>query len=378
VVGLTIAWLIKQVQDQKREKEARKQIQRPLGQIKPSESVDKSAAPKEIILSDRRLDTTHRMEQSLPTSESQAPSQANVQHPSLVTLVSFYTAVPTPSPTPASSVLRKPPTIWLPRGIFISCALVNTVESSHIDTPVVGEVLHDVYQKNNGKSHLIIPAGTLVNCFAQPGAVRDRIEVKGTWSLTFPDGLEYELQGVACNREADPNTQQFGLEDGSAGLQGELIESDHWINAKIFLGTALAGAVQAAETSHNTIYGTQLDRTPPNVGLNATSAVIDRYVQRLLDGENGDGRFVRVRSGKEFYIYPVTIIEPQYRSVGASRQKEGGEEGTPNVSAGPSPTPSDQEKALKQALDVRKQLLEINQTENQQKNNANKAPHFHY
>ena len=61
------------------------------------------------------------------------------------------------------------------------CALVNTVESSHINTPVVGEVLQDMYQ--NGR--LIIPAGAIVSSFAESGAVRDRIEVAGTWLITY-------------------------------------------------------------------------------------------------------------------------------------------------------------------------------------------------
>jgi hypothetical protein len=96
---------------------------------------------------------------------------------------------------------------------------VNTVESSHINTPVVGEVLRDVYQ--NG--HLIVPAGAVVSSFAQSGAVRDRIEVAGMWLIVYPDGRYLRIHGIACDREADPSNQQFGIEDGSAGLQGELV-----------------------------------------------------------------------------------------------------------------------------------------------------------
>ena len=54
----------------------------------------------------------------------------------------------------------------------------------------------------------------------------------------------------AC--EADPANQQFGIEDGSAGLQGELIESDHWANAKAFIALLMTAAMQtgtAAATS---------------------------------------------------------------------------------------------------------------------------------
>ena len=120
-------------------------------------------------------------------------------------------------------------------------SLVNTVESSHINTPVVGEVLRDVYQ--NGK--LIISAGTIVSSFASSGAVRDRIEVAGSWLLVFHDGRQLKVNGIACVRQANPENQQFGVEDGSAGLLGELKESDHWANAKAFIALLMTSATQA-------------------------------------------------------------------------------------------------------------------------------------
>jgi hypothetical protein len=155
-----------------------------------------------------------------------------MQREALPQLVSFYAQVQSPAPSPAPQPeRRKDPQAWLPPGVFIPCALLNTVESSHINTPVVGEVLRDVYQ--NGR--LIVPAGAVVSSFAQSGAVRDRIEVAGMWLIFYPDGRHLRIHGIACDREADPSNQQFGIEDGSAGLQGELVESDHWANAKAFI-----------------------------------------------------------------------------------------------------------------------------------------------
>jgi hypothetical protein len=56
-----------------------------------------------------------------------------------------------------------------------------------------------------------------MSSFAQKGAVRDRIEVAGTWLFVFADGRQLKVPGIACDREADPSNQQFGIEDGSAG-----------------------------------------------------------------------------------------------------------------------------------------------------------------
>jgi hypothetical protein len=128
------------------------------------------------------------------------------------------------------------------------------------------------------------------------------------------------LTGIACDREADPENQQFGIEDGSAGLQGEIIESDHWANAKAFIAllltattqTATAAASGALQSGHGGGVG---------IGLPDTTPILSKYLDQLLNGETGDGRFVRVRASKEFYIFPSTVVFPTHRSVGASRQE---------------------------------------------------------
>jgi hypothetical protein len=210
-------------------------IQRELGAIRPVRKVPADQAPQAVVVENNKLMPVNSVGQPYPTPPT--PPGVNSPAPSpgqqLRGLVSFYVSAATPTPAPQPTPKGKP-RIWLPRGIFIICKLVNTIESSHIDTPVVGEVIRDVYQRNNGTSHLIIPAGTLVNGFASYGRMRDRIEVKGIWSLTFPDALEYEVEGVACDREADPELQQYGLEDGSAGLQGEVLYTDRYAELKAF------------------------------------------------------------------------------------------------------------------------------------------------
>jgi len=277
--------------------------------------------------------------------------------------VSFYQAVtPTPTPTPAPRQV-KDVTAWLPPGIFIPCALVNTVESSHINTPVVGEVIRDVVQKNSGVSHVIVPAGTLVNSFAQSGAVRDRIEVAGTWAFVYPDGRQLKVRGIACDREADPANQQFGIEDGSAGLQGEIVESDHWVNAKAFIALLMTAAMQTG-----TAVATSTLQAAHTTGVTAlfdTTPILAKYVDQLLNGETGDGRFVRVRAGKEFYVYPTETIEPQDRSVGDSQATE-------KLSATQSLSP-----AASEAVELEKQILKASQQPGEQ-NNSENQDRFHY
>ena len=369
LVGLGICWLIKNGQDHQAAEARKHQIERPLGSVNPSDQVDQATVQKEKILADRRLIPGNRTE---PFAQPHVapPQSPQPQAHALPQLVSFYAqvqATPVPSPT-AETERPNPVEIFLPRGTFIPCALVNTVESSHINTPVVGEVIRDVYQ--NG--HLIIPAGATATCWAQPGAVRDRIEVAGKWSLTYPDGKEFELEGVACDREADPSNQQFGIEDGSAGLQGELIESDHWANAKAFIALLITAATQSGTAVATSTL--QAAHTTGVTALPDTTPILAKYLDQLLNGETGDGRFVRVRASKEFYIFSASVVEPTKRSVGARRQQEKeSEQEFLNQSSRVGGT--DNDKALGEALRMERQIQEAVQPQNK---DENQAPHFKY
>jgi hypothetical protein len=361
---LGVGWIIKSGQDKERAEALKRQVQRELGHVKPGDNIDKATAQKEVILSNNRLETPQAGEQAPQASPPQVVrTQEPVRQPALSPLVSFYQAVaPAPTPTLAPPQV-KDVSAWLPPGIFIPCALVNTVESSHINTPVVGEVIRDVVQKNNGVSHVIVPAGTLVNSFAQSGAVRDRIEVAGTWAFVYPDGRQLKVRGIACDREADPANQQFGIEDGSAGLQGELVESDHWVNAKAFIALLMTAAMQTGTAVATSTL--QAAHTTGVTALPDTTPILAKYVDQLLNGETGDGRFVRVRAGKEFYVYPTETIEPQLRSVGDSQATE-------KLSATQSLSP-----AASEAVELEKQILKASQQPGEQ-NNSENQDRFHY
>ena len=277
----------------------------------------------------------------------------------LPTLVTFYAQVAaTPSPTPTPPAEKRQPEYWLPPSMFIPCTLVNTVESSHINTPVVGEVSRDCYQ--NG--HLIVPAGTIVSSFAQNGAVRDRIEVAGMWLFVFADGRQLKVPGIACDREADPSNQQFGIEDGSAGLQGELVESDHWANAKAFLALLMTSANQAGTVAASSALSSS--RFGGAVVLPDTTPIFAKYLDQLLNGETGDGRFVRVRASTEFYIFPTDTILPSHRSI-VNQANMKTEEPAPEISSDPGQA----------AIQLERQIIKESQ---QQPSPSNDSPKFKY
>jgi hypothetical protein len=368
-IALTVAWYIYRGQKKQQAEANKRQVQRALGQVRPSATVDQSQASKEVILSRQRLN---------PPPPGEAPTPLPVSFPTpgqqrgaLPTLVSFYAQVAaTPSPTPeAPPPEPKAPLVWLPPSIFIPCSLVNTVESSHINTPVVGEVTRDVVQNNDGVSHVIVPAGTIVSCFAQSGAVRDRIEVAGVWLFVYPDGRTLRVPGMACVREADPTNQQFGIEDGSAGLQGEIVESDHWASAKALLALMITTTVQTGTAVSTSAI--QAQHTTGVLQVPDTTPIMSKYIDQLLNGETGDGRFVRVRASTEFYVFPTQTILPTHRSVTVNEAEASGASGSKTE---PDSAPV-MDRALKEALTTEQQILKASQ---QPTPTVNEAPKFRY
>jgi hypothetical protein len=361
-VILGVGEIIREGQERQKAEAEKRQVQRPLGQVKPSETVDKSTAPKELILSNKRIVPAITSDQPAPAQTQVVPlPNAPSQRP-LPQLVSFYAQVSgsSASPTPPPEALQEAPTAWLPPGIFIPCALVNTVESSHINTPVVGEVLRDVYQ--NG--HLIIPAGAVVSSFAESGAVRDRIEVAGVWLIVYPDGRHLRVRGIACDREADPSNQQFGTEDGSAGLQGDLVESDHWANAKAFIALLMTASMQTGTAVATSAL--QASHTTGVIGLPDTTPILAKYLDQLLNGENGDGRFVRVRASKEFYVFVTETVLPANRTI--TDEKRPDDDDVSKV------FPSDNDKILQQALKMEQAI----QNAAQPQERKDESPRFSY
>ena len=230
--------------------------------------------------------------------------------PRLPKLIQSYSAE---GPAPLTIT---PPKLFAPSGTLIKCSLVLTVDSSSLQTPVLAEITEDVWQNKK----LIIPAGTLAYGFAGKGHVRDRIDVSGTWDLIFKDGREYQLRGLALDREVDTINGGYGLTDGSAGIKGQVLESDEYGDLKIFLATAIGAVANNSLQTTNQGFGNSITNSAQNVPLQGGQAVLDRYARRIEESQEGDGTYVRVSAGTEFYIFPLNVVEPQLASVAGLTQ----------------------------------------------------------
>ena len=197
--------------------------------------------------------------------------------------------------------------IYAPFGRLIPCETVVTVDSASIRTPIIGLVTEDVYF--GGK--LVIPAGTEVHGTAQTDHQRERIASSSSWTFVWQNGEEMQLKAIALDREFENSTNQTGwaITDGSAGLRGEVIKSDNLADIKLFAATFLSGAANALTEKQETLFGPINSPSLNNAPFAGAQQVLQTYAQRILESIQKDGFYIRVPSGKQFYLYVLQTID---------------------------------------------------------------------
>ena len=205
---------------------------------------------------------------------------------------------------------------YAPFGRLISCETVITVDSSSMQTPIVGLVTEDIYHA--GK--LIIPAGTEVHGTAKTDHQRERIASGSSWTLVWQNGEEMQIKAIALDREFENNTNQTGwsITDGSAGLRGELIKSDSLAEIKLFAATFLSGAAGALTEKQQTVFGPINSPTLNNAPFAGAQDVLKIYAQQISDSIQKDGFYIRVPSGKQFYLYVLQTLDRADASIGGA------------------------------------------------------------
>ena len=87
-----------------------------------------------------------------------------------------------------------------------------------------------------------------------------------------------------------------------------------------------------------------------------TTPVLAKYLDQLLNGETGDGRFVRVRSSKEFYVFVTDTVFPAKRVVS-------GDEPAPDASAS---APVESDPTLREAMKMERAIQNAAQPQEKQ------------
>lgn len=216
-----------------------------------------------------------------------------------------------PPPTNAEKKRPAPPKRFIPFGTLLKCKLVNTIDSSNLETPVIAILLEDVWQ--NGEK--VIPANTLIHGTARPGRMRDRIAASGTWRLVWQDGRELAFNGIALDREYDHGIDGYGITDGSAGLKGRVMATDDLQEVKMLASAALSGFARGTQDRTQTALGTTITGSVSNGVREGVGDVFDMYARRTLKDIQDNGYFVRVPAGKEFYVYVLQTVDPSKARV---------------------------------------------------------------
>jgi hypothetical protein len=210
----------------------------------------------------------------------------------------------------------RPPKVFAPRGTLIKAALVITLESNAVGTPILGMVTEDVYFQGD----LIVPAGTQVQAEAMANSsFRDRIDVRGTYTFTWTDGSEYKINAIALDHQVMPDGT-FSLTDGSPGIHGRVLKTDEYAEFKLLVAEAVKGLMNNQQSQYQTVYGLVPENTNRNASLGAGSSSASAYANLLSKRIEKDLEYVQVPAGTSFYIYTLDLFEPELRSIAGIRQ----------------------------------------------------------
>lgn len=232
------------------------------------------------------------------------PAGTMVEKPAILPL-GLFTARPE-LPTPPTAVAA-------PYGRLIPCQTVVALESNRLETPVIGLVTADVWHDGN----LVVPAGAEVHARAALDRTRERLAVTGPWKIVWrtpgtDNGTELTVDGLALDREYDADGE-WGANDGSAGLRGQVVKAADERELKLFAATFLAAATTGLQDTRLTtgLFGEASLPTASvrNATLAGTSAVLREYAESMRQSIARDGFFLRVPAGKAFYLYVTQTLD---------------------------------------------------------------------
>jgi hypothetical protein len=206
--------------------------------------------------------------------------------------------------------------IYAPFGRLIPCETVVTVDSASMQTPIIGLVTENIYHA--GK--LVIPAGTEIHGTAQTDRHRERIASGSSWTLVWQTGEELHLRAIALDREFSGDQEGWGITDGSAGLRGRVIKSDNLAEIKLFAATFLSGAADALTEKQQTVFGPINSPSLNNAPFEGAQKVLAAYARHIYDAIQKDGFYVRVPSGKQFYLYVLQTLDRAEAMIGGSEK----------------------------------------------------------
>ena len=298
-----------------------------------NEKLEKKLGKLEKALAQEKAQNSLLQVQSKAPPKTKTEKEKPSTQPLSLSPVMLYTAKVKKEITP-----KLPLKNYAPYGRLVKCQLVNTVDSSSFDTPVIALVTENVWHQ--GK--VIIPAGTEVHGRAASLTQRNRIATEKEWIMvwrtkTAENGFELPVSALALDYSQDINTGSYSITDGSAGLLGDIIETQEYSKLKLYAALFLKGAasgvsellLEAAKSqdqntfinssSANSSEEKDSSKSQVKIGLaKGAEQAIELYTKQMLDAISRDGAFVRVPAGRFFYLYVTQSIDKNKAYPGAS------------------------------------------------------------
>jgi hypothetical protein len=213
-----------------------------------------------------------------------------------------------------------------------------TVDSSRLQTPVIGEVMEEVWNTGlDGSKRMIIERGVEVHGTAQGNAMRDRISTGTDWVLVWRNadsmdvGKELVVKGIALECSQEPDGDGFTITDGSAGIPGYVIKGSELKEIIALISTFVSGlgAGLVQSDTYTDSYGntsTSYDgntKTAIALGIQRTAEL---YAQRMLRQIAEESTYVRAPAGTPFYLYVTQPLDLKKASIAgtsiAEQEKE--------------------------------------------------------
>jgi len=95
-----------------------------------------------------------------------------------------------------------------------------------------------------------------------------------------------------------------------------MTKTDDLAENKLFVDTFLSGAAKALTEKEHTVFGTLETPTLNNAPFKGAEAVLSVFAQRIYDSIKRDGFYIRIPSGKQFYLYVLQTIDRAEARIG--------------------------------------------------------------
>ena len=215
---------------------------------------------------------------------------------------------------------------FAPYGRLIKCRLVMTIDSSRLQTPVIAEVMDEVWHINpDGTQNMIVERGVEVHGTSQGSPMRDRISTGTDWVLVWRNadspniGKELVVKGIALENSQEPDGDGFTITDGSAGIPGYAIQGSELKEIIALISTFVSGlgAGMVQSQTYTTDQGTTTSydgnlKTAMALGVQRTAEL---YAQRMLRKIADDVSYVRAPAGTPFYLYVTQPLDLKKASI---------------------------------------------------------------